>query len=102
MLVLTRKRGETIRIGQDVVVKVIQMGKGSVKIGIEAPAHVRVLRGELQEFSAPVAASPISADDPPQEVDHFLAEFSDLFDLELDDDDDEQMHLECAILMIAN
>lgn len=102
MLVLTRKRGETIRIGKDVVVKVIQMGKGSVKIGIEAPAQVRVLRGELQEFPSQPAGMPISADDPPQHVGQFLAEFGDLFDLELDADDDEQMHLECAIMMIAN
>ena len=50
MLVLTRKRNEMIRIGDDVVVKVIKTGKGSVKIGIEAPSNVRVLRGELAAF----------------------------------------------------
>lgn len=50
MLVLTRKRNEMIRIGDDVVVKVIKTAKGAVKIGIEAPAHVRVLRGELTVF----------------------------------------------------
>lgn len=50
MLVLTRKRNEMIRIGDDVVVKVIKTGKGCVKIGIEAPANVRVLRGELTPF----------------------------------------------------
>ena len=50
MLVLTRKRDEMIRIGDDIVVKVIKTAKGSVKIGIEAPANVRVLRGELTAF----------------------------------------------------
>jgi carbon storage regulator len=56
MLVLTRKPAETIRIGNDVVVKVIRTGKGTVKIGIEAPASVRVMRGELdQESIAPPA-----------------------------------------------
>jgi carbon storage regulator len=50
MLVLTRKRNEMIRIGDDVVVKVIKTGKGTVKIGIEAPSNVRVLRGELAVF----------------------------------------------------
>jgi carbon storage regulator len=49
MLVLTRKCSEVIRIGDEIVVKVIQTGRNTVKIGIEAPAHVRVLRGELSE-----------------------------------------------------
>ena len=49
MLVLTRKRSEIIRIGEDIFVKVIRTGRSSVKIGIEAPANVRVLRGELSE-----------------------------------------------------
>jgi len=50
MLVLTRKRNEMIRVGNNVVIKIIKTGKGSVKIGIEAPANVRVLRGELAPF----------------------------------------------------
>ena len=42
MLILTRKRDESIRIGEDVVVHVMRTAKGSVKIvGIEAPASVR-------------------------------------------------------------
>ena len=62
MLVLTRKSAETIRIGEDVVIKVIRTGKGTVKLGIEAPADVRVLRGELagEETAAPAApAKPV-------------------------------------------
>jgi carbon storage regulator len=47
MLVLTRKRAQTIRIGEDVVIKVIRTGRNAVKIGIQAPENVRVLRGEL-------------------------------------------------------
>ena len=49
MLVLTRKSEESIRIGDDVVIKVIRTGKGTVKLGISAPSDVRVLRGELVE-----------------------------------------------------
>lgn len=49
MLVLTRKKGELIQIGDSIVVKVISSGRGKAKIGIEAPAHMRVLRGELAE-----------------------------------------------------
>ena len=47
MLVLTRKRSEMIQIGEDIFVKVIRTGRSTVKIGIQAPAHVRVLRAEL-------------------------------------------------------
>ncbi len=47
MLVLTRKKGETIRIGDSIVVKVISTGRGKTKIGIDAPADMRVIRGEI-------------------------------------------------------
>ena len=66
MLVLTRKSEESIRIGDDVVIKVIRTGKGTVKLGIEAPGDVRILRGELVDAAEPVAAD---ADD---EDDHLL------------------------------
>jgi carbon storage regulator len=49
MLVLTRKRSERIRIGEDVVITVIHTSIGSVKLGIDAPSNVRVLRAELNE-----------------------------------------------------
>ncbi|MDA1231454.1 MAG: carbon storage regulator [Planctomycetota bacterium] len=60
MLVLTRKAAETIRIGNDIVVKVIKTAKGTVKIGIEAPANIRVMRGELVEDVHPVPSIPSS------------------------------------------
>ena len=52
MLVLTRKAAETIQIGNDIVIKVIKTGSGTVKIGIDAPDEVRVMRGELLEATA--------------------------------------------------
>lgn len=58
MLVLTRKRAEVIRIGDKVIVKVIRTGKSTVKIGIEAPAHVSVLRGELTPHQKPAGPTP--------------------------------------------
>lgn len=80
MLVLTRKRAEMIKIGEDIVIKVIQTGRGSVKIGIEAPDHVRVLRAELAEFPVAVAVSAVDEDGLDHEaegqgVERFLAEF---------------------------
>ena len=47
MLVLSRKVGERILIGDNLAVKVLGIRKGRVKLGIEAPEDVRVLRGEL-------------------------------------------------------
>ena len=57
MLVLTRKRSEMIQIGDNIVLKIIQTGRNSVKIGIEAPSDVRVLRAELCE-EPPVVEPP--------------------------------------------
>jgi carbon storage regulator len=47
MLVLSRKTDESIRIGDQIVVKVLSVKDGQVKLGIEAPRSVRVFRGEL-------------------------------------------------------
>jgi len=47
MLVLTRKKSETIVIGDSIVIKVISCGNGKTKIGIEAPVTTRVMRGEI-------------------------------------------------------
>lgn len=47
MLVLSRKEGEGIRVGGGIVVRVVRAGKGSVRIGIEAPADVLIAREEL-------------------------------------------------------
>ena len=47
MLVLSRKHGETIRIGTDIEIVVTQVGSGRVKIGIVAPPEVPVLRSEI-------------------------------------------------------
>ncbi|QDV21391.1 hypothetical protein Pan153_60790 [Gimesia panareensis] len=49
MLVLTRKRDEVIQIGENIVIKILKTGKGAIKIGVEAPSDIRVIRGELLE-----------------------------------------------------
>ncbi len=49
MLILSRKRGEEIILGNDIVVKITEISKGNVKIGIEAPKDTVILRGELKE-----------------------------------------------------
>ena len=47
MLVLSRKQNERIRVGETVVVTVVRVSGDKVRIGIEAPPNVRVLRDEL-------------------------------------------------------
>jgi carbon storage regulator CsrA len=47
MLVLTRKPGEKIVIGNGITIKVVEVQGNRVRIGIGAPDDVRVLRGEL-------------------------------------------------------
>jgi carbon storage regulator len=49
MLVLSRKQNERIRVGDSVVVTVVRVSGDKVRIGIEAPPHVRVLRDELEQ-----------------------------------------------------
>ena len=69
MLLLTRKRNESIKIGNDIVIKVIQTKNGTVKLGIDAPAHIRVLRSELTEFEqAPVVATATTGRDDETET----------------------------------
>lgn len=49
MLVVTRRTGESILIGKDVIVKIFGIEGDRVKIGIEAPKATKVLRLELYE-----------------------------------------------------
>jgi carbon storage regulator len=47
MLVLTRKVGERIRIGDEVTVQVLEVRGGQVRLGLAAPAEVRIFREEV-------------------------------------------------------
>ncbi len=47
MLILSRKIDEKIRIGEDIVITLIDVHGDQVKIGVEAPKHVKVFRQEV-------------------------------------------------------
>lgn len=47
MLVLTRKTGEAIKIGDDIEISVISISGDQVKIGISAPKHIDIHRKEI-------------------------------------------------------
>jgi len=49
MLVLSRKIGERILIGENIAVTVVRVTGGGVRLGIEAPAEMAVVREELAE-----------------------------------------------------
>ncbi|MDP2036056.1 MAG: carbon storage regulator CsrA [Ignavibacteria bacterium] len=63
MLVLTRKINEKIKFGSDITIKIISISDNQVKIGIDAPLSVQILRGEVYEKvkESTIEASKVSA-----------------------------------------
>ena len=47
MLILTRKLGEMLRVGEDITVRVLEVRGSQVRLGIEAPSTVRIYREEI-------------------------------------------------------
>ena len=47
MLVLSRKPGESILIGEEIEIRVLSIVGGKIKLGITAPPHVSVMRSEV-------------------------------------------------------
>lgn len=48
MLVISRKKNQSIKLGRDITIKIIDLGHGRVKIGVEAPANISISR--VDEF----------------------------------------------------
>jgi carbon storage regulator len=65
MLVLGRKKGEQIQIGDGVTLTVLQLSPGRVRLGIEAGKEISVIRGELAENDS--SSSRNCDDDRPQD-----------------------------------
>lgn len=51
MLVLGRKPGEYVMIGKDIMVKVVKSDEGDLRLAIDAPKCLNIIRGELYEDS---------------------------------------------------
>jgi carbon storage regulator len=64
MLILRRKVGEKIVIGDGIVVVVTRVSGARVTLGIEAPAAVHIVRGELRAFDEADDASKIAVPAP--------------------------------------
>lgn len=65
MLVLSRKAGERILIGDQIAVTIVRIGPGNVRVGIEAPSGMAVMREELQA-ELEKAPSPDAAPNKPR------------------------------------
>ncbi|GIG22644.1 hypothetical protein Cch01nite_33680 [Cellulomonas chitinilytica] len=63
MLVLSRRVGERLVIGDDIVVTVIEVRSDGVKLGIDAPRHVRVHRAEVLDAVTAANVDAVAADD---------------------------------------
>ena len=68
MLVLSRKVGEKIQIGEDITVTVLKRKGSRVWIGIEAPGQYRILRAELPTEPGPEDAPETQCDRPTAKV----------------------------------
>ena len=49
MLSLSRKPGTFLQIGDDIRIYFYEFNRGQIKLGIEAPRHINIVRGELLE-----------------------------------------------------
>lgn len=62
MLVLSRRPNETIKIGDDIELKIIEVKGDVVRIGIRAPKSVDILRGELVQSISETNSEAITVD----------------------------------------
>ena len=61
MLVLSRKETQRIRLGDEIVITVVRIGGDKVRLGIEAPKDMLVLRDELEPLATTTTATTTTA-----------------------------------------
>jgi carbon storage regulator len=54
MLILTRKMGEEICIGESVIIKILNLNCHGIEIGIEAPRNMNIVRKEIKNRALPI------------------------------------------------
>jgi len=93
MLVLSRKMQQSIRIGDAVTVTILRVKGKTVRVGIEAPDDLKIVRGELPDYTladdTPTATAAGSVTQPDAAGDQ-MASFA---PAPVDDEDDDQMPL---------
>ena len=68
MLVLSRKKDQQIAIDGDINIVVLKITGSTVQLGISAPSHFKVLRGELKPFGMESCSKVIECEAPPANV----------------------------------
>ncbi len=74
MLVLTRKRGERILVGDDIVITILEIKGDAIRIGVDAPSGVRIQRHEVVEAIAEANVAAAGARDEAADLAALLAE----------------------------
>ena len=75
MLILSRKLEEAIWLGDNIKIKIMGIEKGAVKLGIEAPSDVTILRQELKEAVADVNKQSSSTSEQLGDLQDFMSTF---------------------------
>ena len=65
MLILTRRIGETVMIGEDIAITVLRVKGNQVRLGVDAPKHVSVQREEIYQRIQNENAPPAEGADAP-------------------------------------
>jgi carbon storage regulator len=65
MLVLSRRERQRIKLGDSIIVTVVRVSGDKVRLGIEAPSDVLVLRDELEPANPALQVEPERLDSPP-------------------------------------
>jgi carbon storage regulator len=62
MLILSRRESERICLGDDIVLTIVRVNGDKVRIGIEAPPNVKILRNELEKVRTLPATPPLESE----------------------------------------
>lgn len=68
MLILSRREMESICLGDDIVLTIVAVGKDKVRIGVNAPPGVRILRQELEVDVSAIADQPLAFPQPERKL----------------------------------
>jgi len=61
MLILSRRESESVYLGDDIILTIVRVSGEKVRIGIQAPPHIKVLRNELEIQDAGTVKVPVKA-----------------------------------------
>lgn len=75
MLILSRKLDEAIWLGDNIKIKIMGIDKGTVKLGIEAPSDITILRQELKEAVADSNKHASTTTEHVSELQDFMSKF---------------------------